>query len=344
MSDRSGSPSPRSRSSSRADTGRDDNSSIPNTSTKSKAQELLERRQASKKSTLKSGGDGAGDSERRRELLKLRQQAREQNTDDEGSNVRASGGSQRPRSPIRQLSRRPPGVDIDEAVKQQQQSRPEDFIDDYTDLTTVDQPKHVFPLSILPVSRTTEITTQPLLIIPAPHPSNIISCINYRPSCTTSNKAAELELLTGDGIVGIVGNDATTELDKLLQKEEKKIDGSFYYGDANAEDGLYTGQLPSMSNVLLSAESLSHQISNVVASSVNLSRVTQRTLREFKSFIEEAKIRQAISTDEYQREAHETIESRHSYAQLLQQLNSTPVFRMIEDPYVDHISQPIIPS
>ena len=111
-SDRSNSPSPRSRTSSRAESVRENND-IPSSSVKSKAQEVLER-----KKSLKSGGGGVGgDSERRRELLRLRQQARDQSIDETDSNDRASGGSQRPRSPIRQLSKRQSNI-IEESEKQ----------------------------------------------------------------------------------------------------------------------------------------------------------------------------------------------------------------------------------
>jgi hypothetical protein len=253
-SDRSNSPSPRSRSSSRAESGREID--IPSSSVKSKAQEALER-----KKSLKSGGGVGigGDSERRRELLRLRQQARDQSIDETDSNVRSSGGSQRPRSPIRQLSKRQSNIN----EENEKQIKPEDFIDEYVDLTTFDNPKHVFPLSILPVSRNTEISTQPLLVIPAPHPGNVPLCVNYRPSCTTIGKTTELELLTGDGLVQNIGSTHDSELDKLLQKDASKINNADYYGDVCAEDGLYTGQMPSMTNVLMSAETLSQQISSV---------------------------------------------------------------------------------
>lgn len=239
----------------------------------------------------------------------------------------------------------------------------------YEDLLAINQPLHIYPLSFLRVPRNVEDNAQPLLVSSSSSlvdsasliPGNIFRKLTSGVTVSQVRNPAEIDVINGGWQSNVHGSNVihkskdSAELQSLLSNSESVS------GLNQATDGLYVDANPILTDILISAENVTRQLSSMVSSSVDLSRVTQRTLREIQLNIKKDNVKvntNGSNTDdngESNRDDKndENIDTRGnttsiskanvSGASLLRQINATPVFHVIDNPVVDYPTQPIFP-
>ena len=270
----------------------------------------------------------------------------------------------------------------------------EELDDELVDLIGISQPAHIYPLQFLPRSLQTEHETQPILSVPKPRPdvgSAVSSCLRCASGlscgCTTGGGpgvdsiVSEYQLLrSGISMIGLLNNNKSndrehSEEERLLATDSraKVVDGVLpsdgLLNTLYQVDGLFVGNPPVLTEVMLAGDSLNANIQTSFAKNFNLARVTQRTLRELKSAIDEEKVRQEVlATVETTHQSgnktklskitedlpdENTLSNKHSGTgfhrsvaplDLLKQLVVGPVLSIGEDPVIEQLSQPVIPE
>jgi len=266
--------------------------------------------------------------------------------------------------------------DDDELIENDDENLPEEEL---KDLTGVMGALHVFPLQLLPQSRKEETAAQPLLVRPAAPP--IVSKLSDPASLIRKSysKTAEMNIMRGLSVELVEANDQSQagEVEALLLRENERLEkgkgsASTYvpspgysapssssssatpfvptfhatthlFGGAHTYDGLFSGPGPLLTNILLAGEEPSAEIASMLANSVDLSRVTQRTLRELQSALKGEQVRKLFA-EKSKRPLLDR--GNHSLApvHLLRQVNHTPVLRVIESPTIATAALPVIPS
>ncbi len=210
--------------------------------------------------------------------------------------------------------------------------------DNYAEIFVVNQPLHILPLNfIADVTAKNESSVQPLLVIPAPHPEiDLRKGFNIFKSKLYQNPD-ELSLLSGDAeVIPTNVTKSSSELVSLLHSS----------GDAKTgklADGVFEEKAPVLSDVLMTGEYLNHPIANLVSSNIDLSRVTQRTLRDVQRNIAENNVREKINQGTAEQKTDDD-EKKISGISLLKEVNQTPVLNLITDPFDEYPTQPLLPS
>ena len=130
-------------------------------------------------------------------VLRVARDFAEDGTEDEGG-ARRGSGRQGPRSPLRSRRSRAArsGSEFDDSLDEAEQEdespekekeKPvEEPEEELKELLTISNAVYAFPMRLIPALRATENKTQPLLMVPAPHPDLIPVCASACASCSCS--------------------------------------------------------------------------------------------------------------------------------------------------------------
>ncbi len=232
-------------------------------------------------------------------------------------------------------------IDDFRSTRQMEQQDDDDEVelnDNYAEIFTVNQPLYIMPLNFMAdVTAKNESSVQPLLVIPAPHPEiDFRNGFNIFKSKLYQNPD-ELALLSGGAeVVPTNVTKSSSELVSLLHSS----------GDAKtskAADGVYEEKAPVLSDLLMTGEYLNQPIANLVSSNIDLSRVTQRTLRDVQNNIADKNLKEKLHQANGEEKAVEE-EQKISSISLLKEVSQIPVFDLITDPFNEYPTQPLLPT
>lgn len=327
--------------------------------------------------------------------------------------LRRSAGRQGPRSPLKSTSTKSRlrgksfagdedigEEDEDEDDEQDNNNNDEEVEEVYVPIMQIHAAEHVFPLSIMPKSRTAENELQHVVVVPSPYVAvsdltNMVhKCVKTtHDSCrcfeccgtatllsqdlpeivhherdflggvdnfslfkwAESQKVTSPELQTfqellsaSDTAVGVTAGAPHQQRDRSYDDDLDETDSLFDVKAARV-DGLFNGNPPLLTNMLLDAEHVPMSIAKLSASNLQLSRATQRILRDLLGSIEAQQVRKKWR-DMTRRVGAESTATGPQRAEvpaevnLLRQLNSAPVLQIIENPVTGGTTQPLIPK
>ena len=211
--------------------------------------------------------------------------------------------------------------------------------DNYAEIFVVNQPLYIMPLNfIADVTAKNESSVQPLLVVPAPHPEiDLRKGFNIFKSKLYQNPS-ELSLLSGDAEV--IPTNITKSSSELVSLLHSSGDGK----TSKLADGVFEEKAPVLSDVLMTGEYLNQPIANLVSSNIDLSRVTQRTLRDVQRNIAEKNVQEKINQGMAEQKTGGDDEKKISSITLLKEVNQIPVLNLIADPFNEYPTQPLLPA
>jgi hypothetical protein len=212
-------------------------------------------------------------------------------------------------------------------------------------LLRIDNPAHLMPLSFLPKPRNVENATQPLVVMPIPHPA-IPNILEPRALLQRS----EMDVVNGNtDTVTLLGEDFSSGTTTMQFAPSGELLGA----RTRREDGMFVGESPVLASLLLSGEQAASQatVAGVTISpQLALARVTQRTLRDLQRATESERVRQAwadlssAGSSSAPRTPRDSPAPALAPARLLQQLSIGPMTQLIENPVDTQIAQPVVPD
>ena len=116
---------------------------------------------------------------------------------------------------------------------------------------------------------------------------------------------------------------------------------------SDRRDGIYRPAVPPLAKMLLEGESVPREIAKFSAPNLDLSRVTQRLLRDVKGSIESGNTRrlwQSMVADPTHQHPSDVRPAVPGEVHLLKCLSNAPMLRVIEDPTIGTSAQPLFPA
>jgi hypothetical protein len=272
----------------------------------------------------------------------------------------------------------------------------DDLDDEFPDIVTSQPPVHLFPLSVTTQSRKMEQVAHPLLVFPEPRPLAVMGTDTKPDTRTWSERMTKQRQKTFDEIYVLReknparsgysyleywGQDnmhdprESDEHQKLLHSvsrmpymQESDADG--HVGDiemglqnqASQIDGLYVDEGNKLTDIFLSGAEMAGNLATLVPSSMHLSRVTQRVLRDLETTANNERVRKLYNAEirakkQPMKPSGEVSPRRKSTmptaiyneralagVYLLKQLGAGPVFKAPESMINEQPVQPVIPK